>query len=144
MAPRAFIIAIMLFAAGALPAAAGGTPQYNYMLVCSGCHGPDGAGSPENRIPTLKGTIGHFLKVPGGREFLIQVPGTSHSHLSDAEVAELATWMLKAFSAAEMPPGTPKYTKEEVSALRANPLTDVPAARAVIIKQLLGMGISIY
>lgn len=143
MTLRAFIIAIMAWAAAALPAAAG-SPQYNYMLVCSGCHGVDGAGSPENRVPSLRGTIGHFLKVPNGREFLIQVPGTSHSHLSDAEVAELANWMLKAFSAAETPPGTPKYTKDEVSALRANPLTDVPAARAAIINQLRSKGISVY
>ncbi len=142
MVLRAFIIAIMLFAAG-LQTAVAGSPQYNYMLVCSGCHGPDGSGSPVNRIPTLRGSIGHFFKVPNGREFLIQVPGTSHSHLSDAEVADLANWMLKAFSAAETPPGTPPYTRDEVGRLRANPLTDVPAARAAIIKQLNDIGISV-
>ncbi len=34
--------------------------------------------------------LGRLVAVPGGRAFLVQVPGTSHPPLSDAEIAALA------------------------------------------------------
>lgn len=130
----------------ALPAWASqdaGSPRLNYMLHCSGCHGADGSGSPPSGVPTMRGSLGHFLKAEGGREFLVQVPGTSQSPLSDGETAELLNWVLKAFSAAEVPPGTPPYTTAEVARLRAVHLEDVPAHRAVIVQRLKQMGIAV-
>ena len=62
------------------------SPRINYILHCQGCHLADGAGTPD-KVPALKNEVGRFLHVTGGREFLIQVPGTSQSPLSDAEVA---------------------------------------------------------
>lgn len=123
--------------------AGGGSPQVNYMLHCSGCHGPNGAGSPADGIPDMRGTLGQFLKAPGGREFLIQVPGTSQTSLGDADVAVLMNWMLKRFSAAEVPAGTPPYTEAEVRRLRAEYLADVPAVRDRIVATLKSQGISI-
>lgn len=123
--------------------AGGGSPQVNYMLHCSGCHGAEGAGSPSDGIPDMRGALGHFLKAPGGREFLIQVPGTSQASLGDADVAVLMNWMLKRFSPAEVPAGTPPYTEAEVRRLRAAPLADVPAVRERIVAALKAQGISI-
>ena len=120
-----------------------GSPRMNYLLHCSGCHGQDGSGSPDHGIPTMRGTLGHFLKVKDGREFLIQVPGTSHSNLGDREVAELANWLLKTFSPAEVPAGTQPYTQQEVTDLRHHPLTDVPSRRAQIVLRLKDQGIVI-
>ena len=63
--------------------------QINYALHCQGCHLPDGSGTPD-KVPALKGEVGRFLHVAGGREFLVRVPGTSQSALTDAEVAAVS------------------------------------------------------
>ncbi len=146
MATRKWVIPTLLVSILAIPlayAADAGSPRMNYMLHCSGCHGTDGSGSPASGIPDMRGTLGHFFKAQDGRQFLIQVPGTSHSNLSDAEVAELANWLLKTFSKNEVPPGTPPYSAGEVTSLRAQPLADVAARRAEIIARLKAQGIVI-
>ena len=120
-----------------------GSPQMNFMLHCSGCHGQNGAGSDGAGVPNMRGALGHFLKAPNGREFLIQVPGTSQSALSNAEVAELMNWILKTFSKDEVPPNTAPYTTQEVALLRAKPLVDVAAHRGEIIRNLQAKGIAI-
>lgn len=120
-----------------------GSPRMNYMLHCSGCHGQDATGSPGAGVPSMRGAIGHFFKVEGGRQFLIQVPGTSQSSLNDAQTAELMNWMLKTFSKDEIPAATPPYTRQEVAQLRASPLVEVAAEREVIIKRLQAQGIAI-
>lgn len=120
-----------------------GSPRMNYMLHCSGCHGQDATGSPGAGVPSMRGAIGHFFKVEGGRQFLIQVPGTSQSSLNDAQTAELMNWMLKTFSTDEIPAATPPYTRQEVAQLRASPLVEVAAEREVIIKRLQAQGIAI-
>lgn len=134
-------VAVALLASQAV--AAGGSPKVNYMLHCSGCHGPAGAGNPEVGIPDMRGAIGHFPKAKHGREFLIQVPGTSQTSMNDADVAVMMNWMLQQFSAAEVPAGTLPYTEQEVRQLRANRLADVPGRRAAIISELKAQGISI-
>jgi mono/diheme cytochrome c family protein len=129
--------------AGPLWASDTGSPRMNYMLHCSGCHGQDAAGSPGAGVPSMRGAIGHFFKVEGGREFLIQVPGTSQSSLNDAQTAELMNWMLKTFSKDEIPAATPAYSKQEVAQLRSAPLIEVAAEREAIIKRLQAQGIAI-
>ena len=84
----------------------------------------------------MRGTLGHFLKVKDGREFLIQVPGTSQSPLSNAETAELANWLLKTFSPQEVPANTVPYSTQEVAGLRGSPLADAPGRRSEIVQRL--------
>lgn len=134
-------VAVALLAHHAV--AAGSSPKVNYMLHCSGCHGPAGAGNPEAGIPDMRGAIGHFLKARHGRDFLIQVPGTSQTSMNDADVAVMMNWMLQQFSPSEVPAGTPPYTEQEVRQLRANRLADVPGRRAAIVSELKAQGISI-
>ena len=69
---------------GASPPSFAAGPEVDYALHCMGCHRQDGGGT-EGKVPALKGSMGRFLSVPGGREFLVQVPGTSQSALSDAK-----------------------------------------------------------
>ncbi len=133
----------VLALASAVHGADAGSPQANYMLHCSGCHGLDGSGSPGAGIPTMRNTLGHFLRVAGGRDFLVQVPGTSQSALPDGAVAELLNWILGKFSPAEMPPDAPPYSEQEVARLRSQPLDDVPAFRAEIVGRLKGIGVII-
>lgn len=136
-------IALALLGNGAWAGPDAGSPRMNYLLHCSGCHGQDGSGSPASGVPNMRGSLGHFFKVKDGREFLIQVPGTSQSPLSHAETAELLNWILQSFSPAEVPAGTAPYTTQEVARLRAAPLADVPGRRGEIVRRLKEQGIAI-
>jgi len=110
-------------------------PQINYMLHCQGCHLPDGAGTP-GKVPALKHAAGLFLHVPGGREYLIQVPGTAQSALTDSEVAAVLNWILQNFSKDELPDNFAPYSTEEISRYRRKPLADVSAVRAGLMAKL--------
>lgn len=108
----------------------GRRPQVNYMLECQGCHLPDGSGMT-GRVPALRGQIHRFLQVQGGREFLVQVPGSANSKLSDNDLASLMDWMLVEFGG--LKPGSFKpYSAEEVSKYRKVKLANVPAMRAAL------------
>lgn len=133
-------LAMLLVAFAAMPAIAAESGRGHYLLHCAGCHQMDGTGSASHEIPNMKGTVGHFLRSPEGRAFLVQVPGTSNSPLSDAEVAVLLNWMLPQFSRAEIPPGFVPYTADEVTRLRKRRLDDVAGTRAAIVVQLANMG----
>lgn len=103
----------------------------------------DGSGSPENGVPNMKGAVGHFLRLPEGRAFLIQVPGTSQALLKDAEIAELLNWMVAHFSKDEIPPAFTPYTKDEVATFRTAKLNDVMGTRREVLRKLRDMGITI-
>src|SRR3990172_7929700 len=105
------------------------SPRINYMLHCQGCHLMDGSGTPE-KVPALKNAADLFLHVAGGREYLIQVPGTSQSALTDAEVAAVLNWILENFSKEELPADFIPYSTEEISRFRRQPLANVSAVRA--------------
>ena len=137
------LILLLGLLGGQVWAADAGSPRMNYMLHCSGCHGQDATGSPGAGVPSMRGALGHFFKAEGGRQFLIQVPGTSQSALSHGEVAELMNWILKTFSRNEVPSNTAPYTLLEVEKLRASPLVDVAARRSEIISNLQAQGIAI-
>ena len=112
-----------------------GSPQINYILHCQGCHLADGAGTPE-KVPALKNEVGRFLQVPGGREFLIQVPGTSQSALTDAEVAAVLNWILVNFSSGQLPTDFVPYTTEEIPRYRKQPLANAARVRAELMAKI--------
>ncbi|ODV42839.1 cytochrome C [Cupriavidus sp. UYMMa02A] len=102
----------------------------NYVLHCSGCHLPDGSGKPAAGIPDMRATVPQLLATAAGRAFLIQVPGTSGSSLTDAQVAELMNWMLPALTGRQ---DIAPFTTEEVTHYRNDRLDDVAAHRAAIL-----------
>ena len=108
--------------------------RVNYMLNCQGCHLPDGDGVGD--IPRMKGFVGNFLQVPGGREFVVQVPGSANSALDNEALAELLNWMLLEISANELPENFAPYTAEEVGRYRAQPLSDVNEVRTGLIQKI--------
>jgi len=108
----------------------------DYMLNCMGCHLDDGRGYALRGVPALSGYMGNFLKVPGGREFLVQVPGSAQSDLSDAELATLLNWMLHSFSPQQLPADFVAYSAAEVARLRHRPLVDVAGTRASLVRQI--------
>ena len=123
-----------------LAAMAADRARINFVLHCSGCHQPDGSGSPEHGIPDMRDRVGHFLRIPEGRAFLVQVPGTAQSSLGDGDTAELLNWMVGALSPGAVPPNSLPYTRDEVARLRASPLNDVPSVRASVVGRLQKMG----
>lgn len=96
---------------------------------------------PSKDIPPMKGKVGRFLEVPGGRNFIVQVPGVMNTPLDDAEVAALMNWILRGMAKSSTPPDTPPYTAEEVKALRATRPSDIPAARRELVDKLRAKGI---
>jgi len=128
------VIALFLWSLTA-PAEAMSSARINYILQCQGCHLKDGSGTPD-KVPALKNEAGRFVRIAGGREYLIQVPGTAQSALTDAEVAAVLNWILENFSSAELPADFVPYTAGEVSRYRHQPLADVSAVRADLIRRL--------
>ena len=118
-------------------AAAEGTsgPALDYAVTCQGCHRADGAGTP-GTVPALAGSVGKFLRVPGGREFLVRVPGVAQAPLDDASLAAVLNWMLERFGRDDVPKGVVPYAAAEVARLRRRPLTDVDGARRQLLEAI--------
>jgi hypothetical protein len=113
-------------------------PEVLYMMECQGCHLADGGGGL-NSIPTLHNNVAKFPAVPGGREYLVQVPGVALSSLSDQDITAVLNWMVRKFGPVEWTRRYTPYTVEEVAILRKNPLTEIGSRRAdldLLIKQL--------
>ncbi|MBX3679198.1 MAG: c-type cytochrome [Rhodocyclaceae bacterium] len=140
---KAVALLALLLAGGASAASDAVVARHQYILNCAGCHQVDGRGAPTGDVPTLRGQLGHFLKLPEGRAFLVQVPGTSNSALNNAEVTRLLNWMANAFSGDTLPADFTPYTEEEVTRYRSHPLEDVSATRAAIVASLAARGITI-
>lgn len=114
----------------------GQTPHMNFLHYCAGCHLPDGTGKPSKGIPNMQGVLGQFLRVEGGREFIIKVPGVSHTPLADSDVAALMNWLLDGMAQPSTPPNTPPYTAQEVTRLRSERMVDIPGTRKEIVERL--------
>ena len=108
-------------------------PAFDYLLHCAGCHLEDGAGMVDAGIPDLNEHTGNFATMAEGRAYLIRVPGSSQSPLSDAELAVLLNWMVDRFAPeveAEL------FTEEEVTAHRGNRMHNPPEERAVLVEKI--------
>jgi mono/diheme cytochrome c family protein len=133
--PAPGIAALAALALASAAPAAAESERVLYMLHCQGCHLADGTGSP-GAVPSLAGMLGRFPALPGGRAYLVQVPGSAHSPLSDAELAAVLNWMVARFAVAEDAAAFAPYDAAEVAAYRATPLVDVSAARAELVRRM--------
>jgi len=110
--------------------------RQHYMLQCQGCHRPDGTGTMTT-APPMTGMVARFLAVPGGREYIVRVPGVATAVLTDAQLAELLNWTLYRFDAAHIRADFQPYTAAEVGILRRQPLrTEAKILRASLIAEL--------
>ena len=73
--------------------------RQNWILSCQGCHRSDATGTPQT-TPNMAGFVAKFLQVPGGREYLVRVPGVATAALADGELAEVLNWSLARFDSA--------------------------------------------
>ena len=113
-------------------------PRILYMLECQGCHLADGAGAA-GRVPAFKGFVGRFLTVAGGREYLVQVPGSAQSPLDDAELASVLNWIVRQFGPEAIAADFVPFSAQEVARHRDRPLTDVEAVRRELVRRMSGM-----
>jgi cytochrome c553 len=126
-------------------AQAGYSVPVNYQLQCAGCHRDHGEGSAANDTPRMQGFVGNFLRVPGGREFLVRVPGISQSALNDQQIADLLNWLLARDGMAgnSSPEQWPPYSGEEVRRLRQSSMLNLPDVRGGLIDAMRAEGIVI-
>lgn len=134
----ALLLAGLLISGGA--AAGTDSVQKNYRLYCMGCHQLDGTGSPENGIPSMKGEVGEFLRLPEGRAYLSQVPGTLNTPLSDADTAELLNWIIANIAPPSVPADFVPYTAADVKRYRATAPEDIPGLRTLLVERLKDHG----
>jgi hypothetical protein len=126
-------------------AEAGYSVGVNYQLQCAGCHLGNGMGSAANDTPRMTGFVGNFLKVPGGREFLVRVPGMSQSALNNAQLADLLNWLMRedGMAGKSRPADYQPYSADEVASLRAKTMLNLPGTRAELIRKMRAQGIAI-
>ncbi len=129
-APHAFAQEPVLDAAAARQA---------WILNCMGCHTGEAHGI-SGKVPPLRDELGHFVRLPEGREFIMRVPGASNSALTDAELANVLNWLIETKNASTRPADFKPYTAEEVAAKRRPALTDVAKHRAALVESLRASG----
>lgn len=113
------------------------SPHNNYMIHCQGCHLADGSGSPPD-VPSFAGQLSDFLRVEGGRAYLVQVPGTANAPIDDQSIAELLNWILVEFGDGALPENFAKYSAQEVAGYRSQRLADPGAMRESLLAALSG------
>lgn len=116
---------VLLAGAGRVQA---GSPHFDYLMHCGGCHDVQGEGAPP-MVPSLRETLGALLTLEGGRDYLVRVPGAYQTPVSDAELAALMNFVLTTFNAQSLPEDFTPYTGEEVATYRSWPILSDPLAR---------------
>jgi hypothetical protein len=111
--------------------------QANYMLNCMGCHLADGSGAA-GKVPSVRDSLAVLSRSTAGRRYLVQVPGASQSPLSDLELAQVLSWMVRNLSAQGVPPEFTDFTAAEVAGYRRSPLIDVGDTRAQLLQAAAG------
>jgi mono/diheme cytochrome c family protein len=128
--------------AAAIDATPGGLAQLSrpailYASNCAGCHGHTGRSVSE--IPTLVDRIGYFARIPAGRAYLAEVPNVAMSALGDEDLAVMLSWLLRTYSADQLPADFRDYTAAEVGAYRQQRI--VPwVRRQELVRQLVSEG----
>ena len=120
---------MMLSCVGAACAA---EPQVDYILNCMGCHLADGSGVV-GKVPSVRESLVPLSATGAGRRYLVQVPGSSQSPLSNLELARLLSWMVRNLSAVAVPATFVDFTGEEVGSYRATRLMGVAETRARLL-----------
>jgi hypothetical protein len=98
-------------------------PRIAYWLHCAGCHGLQGLGAPPE-VPSLIDEPGRIVQLPGGREYMVAIPGVSQAGLNDVELAKVLNYMMHEFSPRTLPAEFEPFSADEVGRFRAEALID--------------------
>lgn len=133
---RLLLLPVLLWLASAALAEADGRVVFDYQMNCQGCHTPDGAGA--GSVPAMKGQVGVFLESQAGREYLVRVPGSATSALSDERLAAVLNWIVYEFAGDSLQSPFTPFTAAEVGPLRKNPLNEVDDYRDHVLRAIVG------
>jgi len=129
------ILWLLLFvSAAAYSDRANSDPRTDYLLYCRGCHLADGSSVPPE-VPSLIDEIGKLLAIPGGREYIVRVPGVAQTDMNDAELAAVLNWVVAEFNSKTTPKNFQPYTAEYVASTRSKVLDDPLKHRAKLVSQ---------
>ncbi|MEX0964408.1 MAG: cytochrome c [Pseudohongiellaceae bacterium] len=117
------VLAVALLVTVLPQIAVSASAEINYLLHCSGCHLPEGQGNPPN-VPTLQQELGRMMGVAEMRTYLVRVPGSAYSSLSDDELTAVANWILQEFNAETLPADFEPLSTLEVTRARKDSLPD--------------------
>ena len=123
---------LLLVASTGVGTARAEDPEIAYWLQCAGCHRFDGRGLPPE-VPSLIDAPGMIEGLPGGREYLVRIPGVAQAALDDEHLASVLNYMLTTFSPDTLSEGFRPYTAAEVSRHRARVLENPLKRRAEIL-----------
>ena len=116
------------------------SPQTDFLLHCSGCHGQAGAGTPDGGIPDFRGYVSSFMLSPEGQEYNLHVPGVTSAGLSDKEIAEVMNYVMQRWGLPSHLKQAPLFTKEEVANRAQKTISDVVPLRRQVAAQLRSIG----
>lgn len=116
------------------------TPRTLYLLKCSGCHRADGQGATDAGVPPFPGFIADLARDPGGRTYMLHVPGVVGSGLNDADLTAVLNYLLDRWSGAT---DAKRFTPQEVATLRAVSVNDVVSYRRALVARLRKSGAAI-
>lgn len=133
---KSMLMAVLLALAAPLCA----SPQTDFLLHCSGCHGQTGAGSPPGGIPDFRGYVSSFMLSPEGRQYVLQVPGVTSAGLSDQGIADVLNYVMERWGLPQHLKQAPLFTKEEVARRAENSIADVVPLRRQVSAQLRSIG----
>ena len=132
LCPFAATLAAAALTLSHVGAACAAEPQVDYILNCMGCHLADGSGVA-GKVPSVRDSLVPLSATAAGRRYLVQVPGSSQSPLSNLELARLLSWMVRNLSAVAVPATFVDFTGEEVGSYRATRLVAVAETRARLL-----------
>lgn len=107
-------------------------PKVAYWLHCAGCHGLEGHGTPPE-IPSLIDEPGRIESLPGGRDYLMRIPGVSQAGLDDGELAAVMNYVMAEFNSATTAPGFRSFSAQEMARHRQQTLLDPLRRRSEIL-----------
>jgi hypothetical protein len=84
---------------------------------------PNGEGVPPE-VPSLRDELGKLVGIPGGRDYIVRVPGASQAPISDEELADVLNFVLTKFNGKTLASDFKPLTGPEVTASRRNILAD--------------------
>lgn len=125
-----YVLAVLLLCTAGIASA---DPRTDYLLYCRGCHLINGSGVPPE-VPTLVNDIGKLVAIPGGREYIVRVPGVSQTAMNDDELAAVLNWVLAEFNAETTPGNFAPYTSKEIGEARKKVLVDPLKYRASLLE----------
>jgi len=128
------LVALALGACAGHPAAEPplSVARQDYYLHCLGCHGEDGAGLA-GQVPDLRTDLARLASAPGGRAYVLRVPGVTQSNLAPDRVADVLNYTVREFGGAEVARRIAPFTAAEVAEARAAPLLEITTTRARVI-----------